>query len=177
MAGDAGLILTCAGCCCGHPAHGGALSPQRTMKATLRRLYKASGLDGRVRLAFTDCLGPCSEANVILLYLHGQPLWSTRPLDETVTRRDARECRRCPGRPVPPVADALAWRWSRSGAPIPITPSVAVAHARGWFQPLWMWPGPAPGSAHTATQKGVWVQSWTYPRRPEDLKSGSAGRQ
>ena len=36
-----------------------------------------------------------------------------------------------------------------------------------------MWPGPAPGSAHTATQKGVWVQSWTYPRRPEDLKSGS----
>lgn len=78
MTGDAGLILTCAGCCCGHPAHGGALSPQRTLKATLRRLYKASGLDGRVRLAFTDCLGPCSEANVILLYLHGRPLWFRR---------------------------------------------------------------------------------------------------
>ena len=78
MAGDVGLILTCAGCCCGHPAHGGALSPQRTMKATLRRLYKASGLDGRVRLAFTDCLGPCSEANVILLYLHGRPWWFRR---------------------------------------------------------------------------------------------------
>ena len=78
MAGDAGLILTCAGCCCGHPAHGGALSPQRTLKSTLRRLYKASGLDGRVRLAFTDCLGPCSEANVILLYLHGQPRWFCR---------------------------------------------------------------------------------------------------
>ena len=78
MAGDAGLILTCAGCCCGHPAHGGALSPQRTLKSTLRRLYKASGLDGRVRLAFTDCLGPCSEANVVLLYLHGRPLWFRR---------------------------------------------------------------------------------------------------
>ena len=78
MVGDAGLILVCAGCCCGHPAHGGALSPQRTMKATLRRLYKASGLDGRVRLAFTDCLGPCSEANVILLYLHGRPWWFRR---------------------------------------------------------------------------------------------------
>ena len=78
MAGDAGLILTCAGCCCGHPAHGGALSPQRTLKATLRRLHKASGLDGRVRLAFTDCLGPCSEANVIFLYLHGRPLWFRR---------------------------------------------------------------------------------------------------
>ena len=78
MAGDAGLILTCAGCCRGHPAHGGALSPQRTLKSTLRRLHKASGLDGRVRLAFTDCLGPCSEANVILLYLHGRPLWFRR---------------------------------------------------------------------------------------------------
>ena len=75
---DAGLILTCAGCCCGHPSHGGALSPQRTLKATLRRLHKASGLDGRVRLAFTDCLGPCSEANVVLLYLHGRPLWFRR---------------------------------------------------------------------------------------------------
>lgn len=81
MAGNAGLILTCAGCCCGHPAHGGALSPQRTLKATLRRLHKASGLDGRVRLAFTDCLGPCSEANVILLYLHGRPLWFRRMND------------------------------------------------------------------------------------------------
>jgi cobaltochelatase CobN len=78
MEGDAGLILACAGCCCGHPAHGGALSPQRTLKATLRRLYKTAGLDGRVRLAFTDCLGPCSEANVILLYLHGRPLWFRR---------------------------------------------------------------------------------------------------
>jgi cobaltochelatase CobN len=75
---DAGLILACAGCCCGHPAHGGALSPQRTFKSTLRRLYKTSDLDGRVRLAFTDCLGPCSEANVILLYLHGRPLWFRR---------------------------------------------------------------------------------------------------
>ena len=78
MAGDAGLILACAGCCGGHPAHAGALSPQRTLKATLRRLDKASGLDGRVRLAFTDCLGPCSEANVICVYLHGRPLWFRR---------------------------------------------------------------------------------------------------
>jgi cobaltochelatase CobN len=75
---DAGLLLACAGCCCGHPAHGGALSPQRTLKATARRLYKASGLDGRIRLAFTDCLGPCSEANVMFLYVHGRPLWFRR---------------------------------------------------------------------------------------------------
>jgi cobaltochelatase CobN len=78
MAGDAGLILACAGCCCGHPAYGGALAPQRTLKATARRIFKASGLDGRVRLAFTECLGPCSEANVVLLYLHGRPLWFRR---------------------------------------------------------------------------------------------------
>lgn len=78
MAGDTGLILACAGCCCGHPAHGGTLAPQRALKATARRIFKASGLDGRVRLAFTECLGPCSEANVILLYLHGRPRWFRR---------------------------------------------------------------------------------------------------
>jgi cobaltochelatase CobN len=78
MAGDAGLLLACAGCCCGHPTHGGALAPQRTLKATARRIFKASGLDGRVRLAFTECLGPCSEANVVLLYLQGRPLWFRR---------------------------------------------------------------------------------------------------
>jgi cobaltochelatase CobN len=71
-------MLACAGCCCGHPSHGGALAPQRTLKATARRIFKASGLDGRVRLAFTECLGPCSEANVVLLYFHGRPLWFRR---------------------------------------------------------------------------------------------------
>jgi cobaltochelatase CobN len=77
-AGDAGLILACAGCCCGHPAHGGELSPQRALKSAARRLYKASGLDGRVRLAFTECLGPCSEANVMFVYVRGRPLWFRR---------------------------------------------------------------------------------------------------
>jgi len=61
MPGDAGLILACAGCCCGHPAHGGELAPQRTLKATTRRAVKAAGLDGRVRLAFTECLGPAAR--------------------------------------------------------------------------------------------------------------------
>ena len=31
-----------------------------------------------MRLAFSECLGPCSEANVVLLYLHGRPLWFRR---------------------------------------------------------------------------------------------------
>lgn len=115
---DAGLILTCAGCCCGHPAHGGALSPQRSMKATLRRLYKASGLDGRVRLAFTDCLGPCSEANVILLYLHGRPLWFRRMnASELVTALLdwSRAASHGDVPPLPPELSARSFAWTGGG--------------------------------------------------------------
>ena len=31
-----------------------------------------------MRLAFSDCLGPCSEANVVFLYLDGHPYWLRR---------------------------------------------------------------------------------------------------
>jgi hypothetical protein len=125
MAGDAGLILMCAGCCCGHPTHGGELAPQRTLKSLARRAYKAAGLDGRVRLAFTDCLGPCSEANVVFVYLDGRPLWfrrvnapgifvslleycagdgADRPLPEALARRTFSWTGGGIG-PVPPVGD------------------------------------------------------------------------
>jgi len=50
----------------------------RLLPTYSRRLHKASGLADRLRLAFTDCLGPCSEANVMLLYLRGQSLWFRR---------------------------------------------------------------------------------------------------
>jgi cobaltochelatase CobN len=116
--GDAGLILTCAGCCCGHPAHGGALSPQRTLKATLRRLYKRSGLDGRVRLAFTDCLGPCSEANVVLLYLHGRPLWFRRmnaPELVTALLDYSRAAADGGAPPVPAELAARSFSWTGGG--------------------------------------------------------------
>ena len=118
MQGDAGLILTCAGCCCGHPAHGGALSPQRTLKATLRRLHKASGLDGRVRLAFTDCLGPCSEANVILLYLHGRPLWFRRMNAPDLITALLDYSRAATNGTAPPLPEELATRsfsWTGGG--------------------------------------------------------------
>ena len=118
MVGDAGLILTCAGCCCGHPSHGGALSPQRTLKATLRRLYKASGLDGRVRLAFTDCLGPCSEANVIMLYLHGRPLWFRRMNAPELITMLLDYSRAATNETAPPLPDELATRsfsWTGGG--------------------------------------------------------------
>ena len=48
------------------------------MRPALRRAFDAAGLQGRVRLAFSECLGPCSEANVVFVYLHGQPLWFKR---------------------------------------------------------------------------------------------------
>jgi (2Fe-2S) ferredoxin len=75
---DAGLIFVCVGCCCGRDGHGGALVPQRALRLAVTRAYKKSDLSGRVRLVFSDCLGPCSESNVFLLYLHGRPLWFRR---------------------------------------------------------------------------------------------------
>lgn len=75
---ELGLLLACSGCCCGHPDRGGAMAPPRVLKSTARRLHKASGLADRVRLAFTDCLGPCSEANVVALHLHGRLRWFRR---------------------------------------------------------------------------------------------------
>lgn len=91
---------------------------------------KASGLDGLARVAFTDCLGPCSEANVVFLFLDGQPLWLRRMnaeplydalfgwLREMLMNGGARPlpsalAERCfswtgGGRgPAPPIADAL----------------------------------------------------------------------
>jgi cobaltochelatase CobN len=47
----------------------------------MRRAFRDSGAEGRLRLAFTDCLGPCSEANVVFLYLNGRPIWLRRVND------------------------------------------------------------------------------------------------
>ena len=127
MAGDAALILTCAGCCCGHPSHGGDLAPQRTLKATLRRLHKASGLDGRVRLAFTDCLGPCSEANVILLYLDGRPLWFRRMNAPELIAALLDYSRTATNGPAPPLPADLATRsFSWTGGGVGPAPPVDV---------------------------------------------------
>jgi hypothetical protein len=43
----------------------------------MRRAFREARPEA-LRLAFTDCLGPCSEANVIFLYLHGRPFWLRR---------------------------------------------------------------------------------------------------
>lgn len=57
-----------------------------TLKRQMRRAFRAARLDG-LRLAFSDCLGPCSEANVLFLYLHGRPLWLRR-INEVETFAD-----------------------------------------------------------------------------------------
>ncbi len=75
---DAGLVLTCTGCCCGHAERGGPKTSPRVLKREMRRAFRHAGLDGRARLAFTEGLGPCSEANVVFLYLGGRPLWLRR---------------------------------------------------------------------------------------------------
>jgi cobaltochelatase CobN len=75
---DRALIAACAGCCCGHPETGGPKTPPRTLKPAIRRRMKNAKLDGLARVAFTDCLGPCSEANVVFLFIDGAPLWFRR---------------------------------------------------------------------------------------------------
>jgi len=75
---DAGIIFVCDGCCCGHPERGGPKILPRALRVAVRRAFRRAGLDGRVRLAYTDCLGPCSEANVFFLYMDGRPLWFRR---------------------------------------------------------------------------------------------------
>jgi len=78
---ESGLVFACVGCCCGHPERGGPKTPPRTLKREMRRAFREAGVDGRLRLAFTDCLGPCSEANVVFLYLGGRPVWLRRVND------------------------------------------------------------------------------------------------
>ena len=75
---DRALMAVCAGCCCGHPESGGPKTPPRVLKPAIRRRMKAAKLDGVARVSFTDCLGPCSEANVLFLFLDGRPLWLRR---------------------------------------------------------------------------------------------------
>ena len=75
---DAALILACMGCCCGHAERGGPKTAPGMLKREMRRAFRHAGLEGRARLAFTDCLGPCSEANVVVVYGRSAPLWLRR---------------------------------------------------------------------------------------------------
>lgn len=113
------------GCCCGHADRGGPKTVPGTLKRQMRRAFREARVGGSLRLAFTDCLGPCSEANVIFLYAHGRPLWlrriNTVEHFETVLAY-AREA--ADGGPVALPADlarhAFAWTGGGPGPAPPI---------------------------------------------------------
>ena len=121
---DRALIAVCAGCCCGHPESGGPKTPPRVLKPAIRRRLKASTLDGRARVAFTDCLGPCSEANVLFLFLDGRPIWLRRmnaePLYDAFFAwlRDALDDGRRPELPKALAERSFTWTGGGKG-PIP----------------------------------------------------------
>jgi len=54
------------------------MAPPRVLRSAARRAHKASGLAGQIRLSFSDCLGPCREANVVFVYARGRALWFRR---------------------------------------------------------------------------------------------------
>ena len=84
----------------------------------MRRAFRESGVDGRLRLAFTDCLGPCSEANVVFVYLAGQPTWLRRVNDVDVFAHIldwARAALDGGAPPLPPPLAARSFTWTGGG--------------------------------------------------------------
>jgi hypothetical protein len=115
---DDGVLFVCVGCCCGRTGHGGALAPAGRLKSVARKAYEASGLSGRVRMAFTECLGPCSESNVIFLYLGGRPLWLRRVNSPELFARALRyadEASRNNASALPPELEPYSFSWTGGG--------------------------------------------------------------
>ena len=111
------------GCCCGHPERGGPKTVPGTLKRQMRRAFREARLEG-LRLAFTDCLGPCSEANVVFLYVHGRPFWLRRINQvETFGQVLAWAAEAAAGGPpaLPPALAAHAFAWT-GGGPGPVPP-------------------------------------------------------
>ena len=75
-------------------------------------------MEGRLRLAFTDCLGPCSEANVVFLYLPGRPIWLRR-VNDVDTFRGVLDWARSAlddggGGPLPATLATRSFAWAGS---------------------------------------------------------------
>jgi hypothetical protein len=72
-------MVVCRGCCCGNETRDPSLDHAAQL-AALRR--SAAARAGRVTLRTTDCLGPCSQANVVVVRPSpgarrrgGRPVW------------------------------------------------------------------------------------------------------
>ena len=79
---------------------------------------KAAKLDGLARVAFTDCLGPCSEANVIFLYIDGRPLWLRRMNHEGLYDEFFAWLRSAlldGSAPLPPALAERSFQWTGGG--------------------------------------------------------------
>ena len=84
----------------------------------MRRAFRQSGVEGRLRLAFTDCLGPCSEANVVFVYLDGRPIWLRRVNDVDAFRSVlewARGALADGDRPLPAPLATRSFAWTGGG--------------------------------------------------------------
>jgi cobaltochelatase CobN len=120
---DDGIVFVCDGCCCGHPDRGGPKISPRALRVAARRAFRRAALDGRVRLVFTDCLGPCSEANVVFLYVQGRPLWlrrinSAERLTDVMTYAAALAGDAADG--IPRALAACSFTWTGGGVgPVP----------------------------------------------------------
>jgi hypothetical protein len=84
----------------------------------MRRAFRDGGVEGRLRLAFTDCLGPCSEANVVFVYLAGRPIWLRR-VNDVQAFADildwARGALDAVDTPLPPALAARSFTWTGGG--------------------------------------------------------------
>jgi hypothetical protein len=84
----------------------------------MRARFTASGRDGSARLAYSDCLGPCSEANVVFVYRDGRPLWLRRinSIELFGTLLDwLAEQARGGTQALPPALESRSFTWTGGG--------------------------------------------------------------
>lgn len=94
------------------------MAPPRVLRSAVRRIHKASGLAGQVRLSISDCLGPCSEANVVFVYMNGRALWFRRINSlELVSEllRYVGDAVADPAHPLPPRLARHSFTWAGGG--------------------------------------------------------------
>ncbi|MEU1464295.1 (2Fe-2S) ferredoxin domain-containing protein [Streptomyces sp. NPDC005727] len=100
-------VVVCRGCCCGDPAK----QPGTDPVGQLDRL-RAAAAEGGFEVRTSDCLGPCDQANVMVVRpsaegrrAGGGPVWIGFALDDDCTAEVAEWARAGgPGAAEPPLA-------------------------------------------------------------------------
>ncbi|MEW2135079.1 (2Fe-2S) ferredoxin domain-containing protein [Streptomyces sp. NPDC005409] len=125
-------LVVCRGCCCGDPRKNPG-SDHAGQLARLREAAAASG--GRLAVRTSDCLGPCAQANVIVV----QPTTEAR-------RRGARAA--WFGWALDDTATDEIIAWAQSGGPgaTPVPPTLDLHR----IDP----PAPTPKPAGNAARRG-----------------------